>query len=185
MPPTAAHVQHRPPTFRRAAATRVQAPLLARGSLLEHERIVVRQLDTGLNVPDRPDPDLPVQRLGGAVGIAGMVDETRVVAADGGVDVAISREVEEKSVRSLRGVPAIALAGGGRRNDLPQVGDQEPAGANAPRREDARAVDLRTPCGEGWPGRATGHRLSMGGQVCRGGPCPRPGDLSARLLTLT
>ena len=61
-------------------------------------RVVVRQLFTALDVPDRFDSDAFVLDGRVTVGVARMVDPARLVAADGRVDHDIVVDGEEERV---------------------------------------------------------------------------------------
>mmetsp|Transcript_71463 Transcript_71463/g.168395 ORF Transcript_71463/g.168395 Transcript_71463/m.168395 type:complete len:289 (-) Transcript_71463:2509-3375(-) len=109
-----------------AAAGRRAAPagelLLDLGgvALVQHQAVVVEQLLAGLQVAQGLDEDAAVDLVGLAVGLAGMVDPARIVAAVEGVDHQAAVEVEVEGVVGLLGVvgmaahrlvPADALAG--------------------------------------------------------------------------
>src|SRR5262249_41541054 len=113
--------------------------------------------DPWLNVLARANPDGRVRQHGLAVGVARMVDETRVVAADASVDVAIGRDIEEERMRIVRVVVAITRSDLRFGQALPSIGDQHPARANSSRRENAEAVNLRPTLREGRPNSRTMH----------------------------
>src|SRR3954471_6957500 len=54
--------------------------------LVEHIRVIVRELLSGRHVPNSLDPDAAIVDDGIAVRIAGVVDESGVVTVDGCVD---------------------------------------------------------------------------------------------------
>jgi YVTN family beta-propeller protein len=98
-------------------------------ALFELVGIIVRQFLPGLHIPDRLDPDSPFLDHGVAVGIAGVIDESGVVALERGIDHDVIVDGEEERVMP---VAIVWIAGIGllRREALPGVFDQARALGN-------------------------------------------------------
>src|SRR5690349_10221621 len=96
----------RPPTVGGPATTRVESEILG-GVLVEVlVLIIVRQLGAHRYALDRVDPDMTALDVRVTVRIARVIDETRVVAVEGGVDDPFAVQREQKRV-----VPLIPLVG--------------------------------------------------------------------------
>lgn len=78
-------------------------------TLLQHVRVVIRQLFAGSDVPNRIDPDSPILDDRVAVGITGVVDESCIVSIHRGIDDDIIVDGEEISMMPLLRIIRISL----------------------------------------------------------------------------
>src|SRR5690606_34479891 len=106
--PVALSLEDHPPAVLRAAPALVQLAPFRTHAPLPLVRVVVRQLLAALDVAQRIDEHAIVlfDRL--AVGIARVIDEPRVVAADRRVDAGATLQAEQERVMDLHGIVVIA-----------------------------------------------------------------------------
>jgi hypothetical protein len=99
-------------------------------ALLEHVRVIVRELFTGGDVANCIYPDSPVIDDGVAIRIARVVDEPRFVSVKGGIDYDVV--VDGKEIRMMPllysvGISLVCLSG---RQSLAGVFDNARAGSD-------------------------------------------------------
>src|SRR5512143_992074 len=82
-----------------ATAARIQAPLFFRAEIFAGEIVVVREFLPRIDVAEREDPDPPPAHHRFAVRLTRMVDEPRIISADGGIHHNLVVHVEEQDVR--------------------------------------------------------------------------------------
>jgi hypothetical protein len=103
-----ARIQHRASAEDRAASTREECPTIKGSIPINIEHVIVRKFDSRLDILDRLDADPVAFHLGFTVGIAGMIDETCIVAADRGVDVFVIADAKQEGVRVVGRVLVVA-----------------------------------------------------------------------------
>jgi hypothetical protein len=127
--------------LRAAAAALVFLLQLGRVALVDDQAVVVEQLFAGLEIAQGLDEDTALFFVGLAVGLAGVVDPARGIAADLGVDdVAAVVQAEVEGVVGVGGVVRMAAQRLGPGDDLAGVFDDAFARGDGLERKHALAM---------------------------------------------
>jgi hypothetical protein len=112
-------------------------------AFLEHVRVVVRELFARLDVANGLDPNATVVDHGVAIRIARVIDESRLVAVDGGVDHDVVVDREQERVMSFAVDVGISRVGFGGREPLTRVFDETRPRGNSARSECTEPLNRR------------------------------------------
>jgi hypothetical protein len=112
-------------------------------SLLQHIRVIVRELLAGSDVANGVDPDATVIDYRIAVRIARMIDEPRFVSIESGVDYDIVIDCKEIRMMPLLCTVGISLIRFSRRQALSRILDDSGAGCDRAGGESAEPLYRR------------------------------------------
>ena len=112
-------------------------------AFLEHIRVVVRELFARFDVANGLDPDATVVDRRVAIRIARVIDESRLVAADGGIDHDVIVDREQERVMTFAVDVGISCVGFGGREPLTRVFDETRPRGNSARSECAEPLNRR------------------------------------------
>jgi len=142
-PPLSLRLHYRPTTLGRPALAFIELDIsrVVRALVL----VVVRKLDSRLNISFRVNPDLPVLDYRLTVGIAGMIDQPRIVSVNRTVDDRFLVEREKESVVTLHVLVIVPAVGFLIRDPLARVFDDSLSRTNSSLCKNSATLNFRLP----------------------------------------
>src|SRR6476469_7799527 len=142
-PPLSLRLHYSPTTLGRPALAFIELDI--RRVIRPLVLVIVRKLDSRLNISFRVNPDLPVLDHRLTVGIAGMIDQPRIVAVNRAIDDRFLVEREEKSVVTLHVLVIVPAVGFLVRDPLARVFDDSLPRTNSSLRKNSASLNFRLP----------------------------------------